>query len=79
LSQSLAYNLYIGILNEFKDKWQILYLGVGQLVQCGWNTSIHLIQLFVFTSKYNCSIWRVDVGMSSGVLNSRPEVNQMAT
>ena len=26
-------------------------------------------------SKYNCSIWRVDVGMSSGVLNSRPEVN----
>lgn len=26
-------------------------------------------------SKYNCSIWRVDVGMSSGVLDSRPEVN----
>lgn len=24
--------------------------------------------------KYNCSIWRIDVGMSSGVLNSRPEV-----
>ncbi|XP_057512011.1 shewanella-like protein phosphatase 1 isoform X2 [Actinidia eriantha] len=23
---------------------------------------------------YNCSIWRIDVGMSSGVLNSRPEV-----
>lgn len=25
-------------------------------------------------SKYNCSVWCVDVGMSSGVLNSRPEV-----
>ncbi|PPS13234.1 hypothetical protein GOBAR_AA07436 [Gossypium barbadense] len=25
-------------------------------------------------SEYNCSIWRIDVGMSSGVLNSRPEV-----
>ncbi|PKI66588.1 hypothetical protein CRG98_013032 [Punica granatum] len=24
--------------------------------------------------KYNCSIWRIDVGMSRGVLNSRPEV-----
>ncbi|KAL4340151.1 hypothetical protein GQ457_08G000980 [Hibiscus cannabinus] len=24
--------------------------------------------------EYNCSIWRIDVGMSSGVLNSRPEV-----
>ncbi|KAL8147992.1 shewanella-like protein phosphatase 1 isoform X1 [Apium graveolens] len=24
--------------------------------------------------KYNCSIWRIDVGMSSGVLGSRPEV-----
>lgn len=24
--------------------------------------------------KYNCSIWRIDVGMSSGVLDSRPEV-----
>lgn len=24
--------------------------------------------------KYNCSIWCIDVGMSSGVLNSRPEV-----
>ncbi|XP_031389220.1 shewanella-like protein phosphatase 1 isoform X2 [Punica granatum] len=23
--------------------------------------------------KYNCSIWRIDVGMSRGVLNSRPE------
>ncbi|OMP02375.1 hypothetical protein COLO4_11148 [Corchorus olitorius] len=23
--------------------------------------------------EYNCSIWRIDVGMSSGVLNSRPE------
>ncbi|XP_071936004.1 shewanella-like protein phosphatase 1 [Coffea arabica] len=24
--------------------------------------------------KFNCSIWRIDVGMSSGVLDSRPEV-----
>ncbi|KAM1753365.1 hypothetical protein ACFX12_005957 [Malus domestica] len=24
--------------------------------------------------EYDCSIWRIDVGMSSGVLNSRPEV-----
>ncbi|KAI7982675.1 Shewanella-like protein phosphatase 1 [Camellia lanceoleosa] len=23
---------------------------------------------------YNCSVWRIDVGMSSGVLNSQPEV-----
>ncbi|KAK3019332.1 hypothetical protein RJ639_003863, partial [Escallonia herrerae] len=29
--------------------------------------------------KYNCSIWRIDVGMSSGVLNSRPEVNYFVT
>ncbi|KAM7259718.1 hypothetical protein ACFE04_015459 [Oxalis oulophora] len=25
--------------------------------------------------KYDCSIWRIDVGMSSGVLHSRPELN----
>ncbi|KAB2616657.1 hypothetical protein D8674_023245 [Pyrus ussuriensis x Pyrus communis] len=25
--------------------------------------------------EYDCSMWRIDVGMSSGVLNSRPEVN----
>lgn len=24
--------------------------------------------------KFNCSVWRIDVGMSSGVLDSRPEV-----
>jgi len=24
---------------------------------------------------YDCSIWRIDVGMSSGVLDSQPEVN----
>lgn len=32
------------------------------------------IHLVISCSGYNCSIWRVDVGMSSGVLNSRPEV-----
>nr|GMD67091.1 shewanella-like protein phosphatase 1 [Ipomoea batatas] len=28
--------------------------------------------------KYNCSIWCIDVGMSSGVLDSMPEVSSMA-
>ncbi|XP_074296356.1 shewanella-like protein phosphatase 1 [Silene latifolia] len=27
--------------------------------------------------EYNCSIWRIDVGMSSGVLDSRPEVMEI--
>lgn len=26
-------------------------------------------------SEFNCSIWRIDVGMSSGVFNSTPEVD----
>ncbi|KAK7276055.1 hypothetical protein RIF29_17186 [Crotalaria pallida] len=34
----------------------------------------HTPQTTGVNCKYNCSIWRVDVGMSSGVLNSRPEV-----
>ncbi|XP_057954252.1 shewanella-like protein phosphatase 1 isoform X2 [Malania oleifera] len=34
----------------------------------------HTPQIAGVNCKYNCSIWRVDVGMSSGVLNSRPEV-----
>uniref|UniRef100_A0A5B7BVF8 Calcineurin-like phosphoesterase domain-containing protein n=1 Tax=Davidia involucrata TaxID=16924 RepID=A0A5B7BVF8_DAVIN len=34
----------------------------------------HTPQTTGVNCKYNCSIWRIDVGMSSGVLNSRPEV-----
>ncbi|KAK9280335.1 hypothetical protein L1049_014023 [Liquidambar formosana] len=34
----------------------------------------HTPQTSGVNCKYNCSIWRIDVGMSSGVLNSRPEV-----
>ncbi|XP_021716264.1 shewanella-like protein phosphatase 1 isoform X1 [Chenopodium quinoa] len=34
----------------------------------------HTPQIDGVNCEYNCSIWRVDVGMSSGVLNSRPEV-----
>ncbi|KAJ4725494.1 shewanella-like protein phosphatase 1 [Melia azedarach] len=34
----------------------------------------HTPQISGVNCKYDCSIWRVDVGMSSGVLNSRPEV-----
>ncbi|XP_061365644.1 shewanella-like protein phosphatase 1 isoform X1 [Gastrolobium bilobum] len=34
----------------------------------------HTPQTIGVNCKYNCSIWRVDVGMSSGVLNSKPEV-----
>ncbi|KAM5583083.1 shewanella-like protein phosphatase 1 [Rosa sericea] len=34
----------------------------------------HTPQTVGVNCKYNCSIWRIDVGMSSGVLNSRPEV-----
>ncbi|XP_076957218.1 shewanella-like protein phosphatase 1 [Bidens hawaiensis] len=34
----------------------------------------HTPQTTGVNCKYNCSIWRVDVGMSSGVLDSRPEV-----
>lgn len=29
---------------------------------------------FSLDSEYGCGIWRVDVGMSSGVLDSSPEV-----
>lgn len=31
--------------------------------------------MFWFHSEYGCSIWRVDVGMSRGVLDSIPEVH----
>ncbi|XP_048136044.1 shewanella-like protein phosphatase 1 isoform X2 [Rhodamnia argentea] len=34
----------------------------------------HTPQTAGVNCEYNCSIWRIDVGMSSGVLNSRPEV-----
>ncbi|KAJ8751205.1 hypothetical protein K2173_016386 [Erythroxylum novogranatense] len=34
----------------------------------------HTPQVSGINCKYGCSIWRVDVGMSRGVLNSRPEV-----
>lgn len=34
----------------------------------------HTPQTTGVNCKYNCSIWCIDVGMSSGVLNSRPEV-----
>ncbi|CAO2824854.1 unnamed protein product [Amaranthus hypochondriacus] len=34
----------------------------------------HTPQTAGVNCEYNCSIWRVDVGMSSGVLDSRPEV-----
>lgn len=34
----------------------------------------HTPQTTGVNCKYNCSIWRIDVGMSSGVLDSRPEV-----
>ncbi|MBA0574677.1 hypothetical protein Golob_001864 [Gossypium lobatum] len=34
----------------------------------------HTPQFSGANCEYNCSIWRIDVGMSSGVLNSRPEV-----
>uniref|UniRef100_A0A6P3ZM28 shewanella-like protein phosphatase 1 n=1 Tax=Ziziphus jujuba TaxID=326968 RepID=A0A6P3ZM28_ZIZJJ len=34
----------------------------------------HTPQTTGVNCKYDCSIWRIDVGMSSGVLNSRPEV-----
>uniref|UniRef100_A0A2C9U327 Calcineurin-like phosphoesterase domain-containing protein n=1 Tax=Manihot esculenta TaxID=3983 RepID=A0A2C9U327_MANES len=34
----------------------------------------HTPQTAGVNCKYNCSVWCVDVGMSSGVLNSRPEV-----
>ncbi|KVI03725.1 hypothetical protein Ccrd_017994 [Cynara cardunculus var. scolymus] len=34
----------------------------------------HTPQTTGVNCKYNCSIWRVDVGMSSGVHDSRPEV-----
>lgn len=38
----------------------------------------HTPQMEGVNCKYNCSIWRVDVGMSSGVLNSRPEVLEIS-
>ncbi|KAI4383893.1 hypothetical protein MLD38_009683 [Melastoma candidum] len=34
----------------------------------------HTPQTAGINCKYQCSVWRIDVGMSSGVLNSRPEV-----
>ncbi|KAK9186418.1 hypothetical protein WN943_026784 [Citrus x changshan-huyou] len=38
----------------------------------------HTPQFAGANCEYNCSIWRIDVGMSSGVLNSRPEDIQAA-
>ncbi|KDP45747.1 hypothetical protein JCGZ_17354 [Jatropha curcas] len=34
----------------------------------------HTPQTSGVNCEYNCSVWRIDVGMSSGVLHSRPEV-----
>ncbi|XP_065848107.1 shewanella-like protein phosphatase 1 isoform X2 [Euphorbia lathyris] len=38
----------------------------------------HTPQTSGVNCKYNCSVWRIDVGMSSGVLNSRPEVLEIS-
>ncbi|RXH84964.1 hypothetical protein DVH24_041732 [Malus domestica] len=45
----------------------------GKLVRCqAFFCPVRII--YVNLNEYDCSIWRIDVGMSSGVLNSRPEV-----
>ncbi|KAI4305391.1 hypothetical protein L6164_028761 [Bauhinia variegata] len=38
----------------------------------------HTPQITGVNCKYNCGIWCIDVGMSSGVLNSRPEVLEIS-
>lgn len=37
---------------------------------------VNLNEFCLSFSGFNGSIWRIDVGMSSGVLDSRPEVEQ---
>lgn len=55
------------LVTQMKN-WTKVYI-IKQLSELPYQTIFSLA-----CSKYNCSIWRVDVGMSSGVLDSRPEV-----
>ncbi|KAF5751328.1 calcineurin-like phosphoesterase family protein [Tripterygium wilfordii] len=58
------------------EEYQIHYMLEETLQGIGAKAMVvgHTPQTEGINCKYNCSIWRVDVGMSSGVLNSRPEV-----
>ncbi|KAL2317439.1 hypothetical protein Fmac_031315 [Flemingia macrophylla] len=61
---------------EFKFDFQVCSILDETLQAIGAKAMVvgHTPQTIGVNCKYNCSIWRIDVGMSSGVLNSRPEV-----
>ncbi|KAG9445302.1 hypothetical protein H6P81_016642 [Aristolochia fimbriata] len=77
---SVVWNrLYSGDMTDFKfheRQLQICSVAEETLEKVGAKAMVvgHTPQLEGVNCKYNDSIWRIDVGMSSGVLNSSPEV-----
>ena len=49
-------------------------IGPCYLVEMPVELHFSMIHMFWFHSEYGCRIWRIDVGMSTGVLDSMPEV-----
>uniref|UniRef100_A0A7N0TH48 Calcineurin-like phosphoesterase domain-containing protein n=1 Tax=Kalanchoe fedtschenkoi TaxID=63787 RepID=A0A7N0TH48_KALFE len=76
---SVVWNrLYSRDTSDFEDhqieQIQAILERTLQLVGAKGMVVGHTPQMSGVNCKYNCGIWRIDVGMSSGVLNSRPEV-----
>ncbi|KAI3908452.1 hypothetical protein MKX01_009254 [Papaver californicum] len=77
---SVVWNrLYSGQTGDIEDDYQArqIYSILQETLRAlGGKAMVvgHTPQTEGINCKYGCSIWRVDVGMSSGVLNSRPEV-----
>ncbi|XP_057789791.1 shewanella-like protein phosphatase 1 isoform X2 [Salvia miltiorrhiza] len=70
--------LYSRDMSDLEDYQinQIQYILRDTLQAVGAKAMVvgHTPQITGVNCEFNCSIWRVDVGMSSGVLDSRPEV-----
>ncbi|KAH7672562.1 Metallo-dependent phosphatases protein [Dioscorea alata] len=75
---SVVWNrLYSRDLSDMKHKtWKVSSIAEQTLQAIGAKGMVvgHTPQFDGANCKYNCRIWCIDVGMSSGVLNSRPEV-----